>query len=60
MTSRQPSFMVGTNGGDCYKINMDFREVSIDTRIVYCPPFVDMEYIHPMNAATPVSHSLIG
>lgn len=51
MTNRHSSIMVGTVGGDCFKINMDYDEDSLDAPLVFLKPFVDLEYVHPANGA---------
>lgn len=50
ITGRNPSVMVGTEGGDVLKINMDFRVNDIDAPIVNLPPFVTAEFVLPQNA----------
>ena len=47
---RNPSIMVGTDGGDLIKFNMDFRINDLDAPILNITPFVDSEFVHPMNA----------
>lgn len=54
-TYSNPSFMVGTRSGDCFKVNYDYTESSLDATIAFLPPFVQMEYIHPVNASDSVS-----
>ena len=49
-SGRNPSIMVGTEGGDIVKFNMDFRLNDLDAPIINLPPFVDVEYVQPQNA----------
>jgi len=50
ITGRNPSILVGSDGGDIIKFNIDYRINNLDAPILYLPPFVDVEYVHPQNA----------
>ena len=50
ITGRNPSIMVGSEGGAIVKFNMDFRINDLDVALAYLPPFVDVEYVLPQNA----------
>ncbi len=51
LCGRNPSIMVGTEGGDLLKFNMDFRVNDLDAPIINIQPFVEFEFVHPMNAS---------
>jgi len=50
ITGRNPSIIVGSDGGNIIKFNIDYRINNLDAPILYLPPFVDVEYVHPQNA----------
>lgn len=41
---RNQSIMIGTDGGDLYKINMDFKEPALVAPILHLKPFVTKEF----------------
>lgn len=51
---RHPSVLVGIEGGDMVKVNLDFKSNQMDTKITFIPPFVDREYVHPVSAPSGV------
>ena len=44
---RQPSLMLGTEGGSLYKLNIDRQVPELDAPLVHQPPFVRLEYQNP-------------
>lgn len=51
---RHPSVLVGIEGGDMVKVNLDFKINQMDTKITFIPPFVNREYVHPISAPSGV------
>jgi hypothetical protein len=45
---RNPALLVGTAGGDVYKVNMDFKEPALAAPILYLKPFVHVEFPHAL------------
>ena len=50
ITGRNPSILIGSDGGNIMKFNIDYRIDDLDAPILYLPPFTDVEYVHPQNA----------
>jgi len=48
------AILVGSDGGDMIKFNMDTKNSAVDAPILYLPPFIDREYTHPANARNDV------
>ena len=48
------AILVGSDGGDIIKFNMDTKNTSLDAPVVYLPPFIDREFTHPANAKSNV------
>ena len=49
-SGRNTSILVGTAGGDIMKFNMDQKNDEVDCSVVHIPPFVEREYVHPVNS----------
>ncbi|KAJ1440615.1 hypothetical protein B484DRAFT_141424 [Ochromonadaceae sp. CCMP2298] len=51
LLGKNPSLLVGTEGGDVVKYNMDYTTPSMDAPILFPrSPFVPREFVHPLNA----------
>lgn len=48
------AILVGSEGGDMIKFNIDTKNSAVDAPIVHLPPFIDREYTHPANARNDV------